>query len=193
MIAWVLALAPSAYGLDLSSAAWGVSFGVETVTNDPLQNRHGIRLGVGWSPVEWVEAGFSATWYPILGRGGEDDPDWKPLLDVFTSHSGLLPDIPQLVGQGQLVVRVLPVRVPLGGGWDAGAGVLAGAGLFAERGGGTLLPPSFGPAAGVFWQVNTARAAIRVRYELDTYVGVGTSWPGTRRHLLLGAEVLCWF
>lgn len=202
----LLAQVASAAGSDNTDLRWGISVGIETDTGRALLHRTGGRLGATYAPRPWVDIGISASYYPIFGEEGENDPDWTPLAEELISEHTWWPtdSYSKLHAQIQATVRVHAMRVALDEDWHTGFGLIAGVGLFATKDTDLVVlsakPPTtlnqihLGPVAGVFWEVRSRRVGVRVRYESDAYVEVEESTNAwMRAHAMLGAEVLCSF
>lgn len=201
---WALLLS-TALAADLSDSHLMLGVGFEAVTNDPFVFRRGIRHSVGWSPNSWVELGASATWYPILGQGGENDPDWSPLAKQLLLKNSVSPDISRIWAQGQLTLRIHALRAPLGGGWTGSVGALAGLGVIATQDDLVALQNDDEPALatqnqlhgssalGGFVQARTRWIGVRLRYESDVYIEtVNSTTLEFKDNAMFGAEFLCW-
>src|SRR5688572_28593119 len=87
--------------------------GFEEVVNDPHVWRHGVRVGVGVAPVQWVEVAVAGVYYPITGFDPCGGGDFKPSAceaPYFFPPS-------RLMGQLQAVARVLPIYGEVAGCW----------------------------------------------------------------------------
>lgn len=199
-------LVPMAFAVDLSAQRVGLSVGYEFVANDPFLYRRGWRHGVTWQPSPWAEVGATVTWYPILGNGGENDADWKPLSKQLLLENSVSPDISKMWLQAQLVARVRAFRAPLGGEWEGSAGVLVGGAVFVtsddlvalqndgEEAMATQNQVHPGLAYGLFADMTTEYVGFRLRAESDAYIEVVNSTNlEMKRNLIFGVEVLCWF
>ncbi|MDP2308794.1 MAG: hypothetical protein Q8P18_22425 [Pseudomonadota bacterium] len=174
--------------------------------NDTFLHRNGARVGFNIAPAPWVELGAAAAYYPILGNGGADDLDWKPLAKRIFVENNVSPNISKLVWQVQLVGRVHAFQATLGGSWKGGFGVIAG-GLLAgtqddlialqrddESALATQDQVHAGPVVGVFWDARHQALTLRVRFEFDAYVEtINSSELNLKKNGFLGAEAIWWF
>ncbi len=188
------------------SLRFGPSFGFEGVINDPFLNRNGVRIGFNVAPAPWVEVGTAIAHYPILGHGGESDPDWKPLSKQLLLENSISPDISKLEWQWQTVARVHALRLLLGASWHAGVGVIAGVTVVSTQDDLVALQRDdefamatqnqlhVGPVVGVFWEARRDRLTLRVRYERDAFIEtISSSTLELKQNGVLGAELMWWF
>lgn len=201
----MLLLLNTALAVDLSASQLMLGVGFETTTNDPFVVRRGIRQSIGWSPNRWVELGASATWYPILGQGGESDPDWTPLSKQMLLNNSVSPDISRILFQSQLNVRIHLLQAPLSDAWTGSVGMFGGVGFIAtqddlvalqddgERAVATQNQIHGSSALGGFVQARTRWVGVRLRYESDVYIEtIASDTLEFKDNAMFGVELLCW-
>lgn len=203
----LLAAAPLAHAADFSELRFGFSSGFETVTNDPFLNRTGVRLGTSIAPAPWVEFGPSFIFFPILGNGGENDADWKPLAKQLLTENSVSPDISKMDWELQAVVRVRAVSYETGA-WTFAIGALAGAAavhtqddpiaLQVDPGdpafSATANQVHFGPVAGLYWDALSGNFGLRFRAEKVGYIEtIYSTTLEMKNNMVVGAEMLTWF
>lgn len=66
------------------------------VANDPFLNRYIVGAVLDYHFTEIFAAEFQLGYAPILGAGGCEDPDWKPLSCQLLERNSVSPDISKL-------------------------------------------------------------------------------------------------
>ena len=79
------------------------------VANDPFLNRYIIGAVVDYHITEIFAAELQLGYAPILGKGGENDPDWKPLSKQLLLENSVSPDISKLTAHGSLALAFSPI------------------------------------------------------------------------------------
>jgi outer membrane beta-barrel protein len=79
------------------------------VANDPFLNRYIIGGVFDYHLTEVFAAELQFGYAPILGKGGEDDPDWKPLSKQLLIENSVSPDISKLTAHGSLALAFAPI------------------------------------------------------------------------------------
>lgn len=79
------------------------------VANDPFLNRYIIGAVVDYHITEIFAAELQLGYAPILGKGGENDPDWKPLSKQLLLENSVSPDISKLTAHGSLALAYSPI------------------------------------------------------------------------------------
>jgi outer membrane beta-barrel protein len=83
--------------------------GLGFVANDPFLNRY-IIYGVGdYHITEIFAVEIQVGYAPILGQGGENDPDWKPLSKQLLLKNSVSPDISKLTAHGSAGLAFSPI------------------------------------------------------------------------------------
>ncbi|MBM4389871.1 MAG: outer membrane beta-barrel domain-containing protein [Deltaproteobacteria bacterium] len=85
----------------------GPSIGL--VANDPFLNRYIIGGVFDYHATEIFAIEVQVGYAPILGDGGCDDPDWKPLSCQLLEKNSVSPDISRLTGHGSLGLQFAPI------------------------------------------------------------------------------------
>lgn len=206
MIAALL-LAGAAHAADFSDFQVGVSLGGESVLNDPFLNRGGPRLGVDIAPAPWIRVTTAFTWFPVLGQGGESDPDWSRLSKQLLMESSVSPDISKIdwTWQTLLAARLYAYEA---GDWTFGVGLHTGLGAIHSVDDATALQvdpsdPSFlasarqvhfGPVYGAYWEARVEHVGVRMRLEHLAYIEtINGSTLEMKNNLVLGGECTTWF
>lgn len=207
ILALLLAVAPVAHAADFSELRLGFSSGFESVTNDPFLKRTGVRLGTSIAPAPWVEFGPSFIFFPILGNGGENDPDWKTLSKQLLLESSVSPDISKIDWELQAVVRIRAVSYETGE-WTFAIGALAGAAMVHTRDdpealqvdqgdpafSATANQVHFGPVEGLYWDALSGNFGLRFRAENVGYIEtINSTTLEMKNNMVVGAEMLTWF
>ncbi len=204
----VLVLLAHAQAADFSEIRFGLSSGLETVTNDPFVIRNGARLGFSVSPAPWVEVGLAGVWFPILGASGSaDDPDWTPLTKQLLTENSVSPDISKLAFEIQGVLRIRALSYDYSA-WTLSMGAFAGAAVVSTRDDPYALQvdasdPTFaatanqwhpGPVGGLYWDLGIRYVAFRLRLEWVGYTEtINSTTLEMKNNALLGGEVFVWF
>ncbi|MDP2311197.1 MAG: outer membrane beta-barrel domain-containing protein [Pseudomonadota bacterium] len=79
------------------------------VANDPFLNRYIIGGVFDYHLTELFAAELQLGYAPILGQGGENDPDWKPLSKQLLLENSVSPDISKLTAHGSLALAFSPI------------------------------------------------------------------------------------
>lgn len=79
------------------------------VTNDPFLNRYILGVTFDYHITEIFAAEIQAHYSPILGTGGENDPDWKALTKQILSENSVSPDISKLDAMGSVALAFSPI------------------------------------------------------------------------------------
>jgi outer membrane beta-barrel protein len=79
------------------------------VANDPFLNRYIIGGVFDYHLTEVFAAELQVGYAPILGKGGENDPDWKPLSKQLLLENSVSPDISKLTAHGSLGLAFSPI------------------------------------------------------------------------------------
>ncbi|MBM4364878.1 MAG: outer membrane beta-barrel domain-containing protein [Deltaproteobacteria bacterium] len=79
------------------------------VANDPFLNRYIIGGVFDYHVTEVFAIEAQVGYAPILGDGGCDDPDWKPLSCQLLEKNSVSPDISRLTGHGSLGLQFAPI------------------------------------------------------------------------------------
>ncbi len=79
------------------------------VTNDPFLNRYILGVTFDYHITEIFAAEIQAHYSPILGTGGENDPDWKALTKQILSENSVSPDISKLDAMGSAALAFSPI------------------------------------------------------------------------------------
>lgn len=79
------------------------------VTNDPFLNRYIVGASLDYHITEIFAAEIQIDYAPILGKGGENDPDWKPLTKQILSENSVSPDISKLDAMGSAALAFSPI------------------------------------------------------------------------------------
>lgn len=79
------------------------------VANDPFLNRYIINAVYDYHVTEIFAIEAQLGYAPILGDGGEDDPDWKPLSKQLLLENSVSPDISKLTAHGHLGLAFSPI------------------------------------------------------------------------------------
>lgn len=206
MLAWLLAL-PTAFAEEAPRFRFGLSGGVETVTNDPFVRRLGARLGASISPAPWMEFGTSFIFFPIFGGDPASSFDWKPAAKQLLVENSVSPDISLMDWEGQAVVRVRAISYKPGN-LTMAFGVLGGAAMIHTVDNAQALQtdvsdPYFaatqkqvhvGPVGGLYWDALSGSVGLRVRVENVGYIEtINSTTLEMKNNLLIGAEMLKWF
>ncbi len=79
------------------------------VTNDPFLNRYVIGATIDYHVTEIFAAEIQLAYSPILGSGGENDPDWKKLSKQLLLENSVSPDISKLDAMGSAALAFSPI------------------------------------------------------------------------------------
>jgi outer membrane beta-barrel protein len=79
------------------------------VANDPFLNRYIIGAVFDYHATEIFAIEAQLAYSPILGQGGCDDPDWKPLSCQLLTKNSVSPDISRLTAHGNLGLQFAPI------------------------------------------------------------------------------------
>ncbi len=79
------------------------------VANDPFLNRYIIGGVFDYHLTEVFAAELQFGYAPILGQGGENDPDWKPLSKQLLLENSVSPDISKLTAHGSAALAFSPI------------------------------------------------------------------------------------
>lgn len=79
------------------------------VANDPFLNRYILNVVADYHLTEVFAIEAQLGYAPILGEGGEDDPDWKPLSKQLLLRNSVSPDISKLTAHGHLGLTYAPI------------------------------------------------------------------------------------
>ena len=79
------------------------------VANDPFLNRYIIGLVGDYHLTEVFALEIQAGYAPILGQGGENDPDWKDLSKQLLLKNSVSPDISKLTAHGSAALAFSPI------------------------------------------------------------------------------------
>ncbi|MFN7142254.1 MAG: outer membrane beta-barrel domain-containing protein [Myxococcota bacterium] len=79
------------------------------VANDPFLNRYIIGAVADYHITEIFALEFQLGYAPILGQGGENDPDWKPLSKQLLLENSVSPDISKLTAHGSAGLAFSPI------------------------------------------------------------------------------------
>ncbi len=79
------------------------------VTNDPFLNRYILGVTFDYHITEIFAAEIQAHYSPILGSGGDADPDWKALTKQILSENSVSPDISKLDAMGSVALAFSPI------------------------------------------------------------------------------------
>ena len=79
------------------------------VANDPFLNRYIIGGVFDYHLTEVFAAELQLGYAPILGTGGQNDPDWKPLSKQLLIENSVSPDISKLTAHGSLALAFSPI------------------------------------------------------------------------------------
>lgn len=79
------------------------------VANDPFLNRYIVNGVYDYHLTEVFALEAQLGYSPILGGGGESDPDWKPLSKQLLLENSVSPDISKLTAHGSLGMTYSPI------------------------------------------------------------------------------------
>ncbi len=79
------------------------------VANDPFLNRYIVNVLADYHVTEIFGIEAQLGYAPILGDGGEDDPDWKPLSKQLLLENSVSPDISKLTTHGHVGLTFSPI------------------------------------------------------------------------------------
>lgn len=79
------------------------------VANDPFLNRYIIGVVGDYHLTEIFAIEVQLGYAPILGQGGENDPDWKPLSKQLLLQNSVSPDISKLTLHGSAALAYSPI------------------------------------------------------------------------------------
>lgn len=79
------------------------------VANDPFLNRYIIGGVFDYHATEVFAIEAQVAYAPILGDGGCDDPDWKPLSCQLLEKNSVSPDISRLTAHGSVGLQFAPI------------------------------------------------------------------------------------
>jgi len=79
------------------------------VANDPFLNRYILGGVFNYHITEVFAIEATAAYSPILGAGGCEDPDWKPLSCQLLTKNNVSPDISRLTAHGALAMQFAPI------------------------------------------------------------------------------------
>jgi len=82
---------------------------IGTVVNDPFLNRYIIGVVADYHVTEIFALEVQLGYAPILGEGGENDPDWKPLSKQLLLENSVSPDISKLTAHGSAALAFSPI------------------------------------------------------------------------------------
>jgi outer membrane beta-barrel protein len=82
---------------------------IGTVVNDPFLNRYIIGVIADYHVTEIFALEVQLGYAPILGEGGENDPDWKPLSKQLLLENSVSPDISKLTAHGSAALAFSPI------------------------------------------------------------------------------------
>lgn len=79
------------------------------VANDPFLNRYIVGLVGDYHMTEVFALELQFGYAPILGQGGENDPDWKDLSKQLLLKNSVSPDISKLTAHGSAALAFSPI------------------------------------------------------------------------------------
>ena len=79
------------------------------VANDPFLNRYILSGVFDYHATEIFAIEAQLGYSPILGEGGCDDPDWKPLSCQLITKNSVSPDVSRLTAHGSLALAFSPI------------------------------------------------------------------------------------
>lgn len=79
------------------------------VANDPFLNRYIVNGVFDYHLTEIFSLEAQLGYSPILGGGGESDPDWKPLSKQLLLENSVSPDISKLTAHGSVGLMYSPI------------------------------------------------------------------------------------
>ncbi len=79
------------------------------VANDPFLNRYILGAVFDYHATEIFAIEVQGAYSPILGQGGCDDPDWKPLSCQLLTKNSVSPDISRLTAHGNVGLQFAPI------------------------------------------------------------------------------------
>jgi len=79
------------------------------VANDPFLNRYIVGGVADYHLTEVFAAELDLGYAPILGAGGQDDPDWKELSKQLLLKNSVSPDISKLTAHGSFGLAFSPI------------------------------------------------------------------------------------
>jgi len=79
------------------------------VANDPFLNRYILGAVFDYHTTEIFAIEATAAYSPVLGQGGCDDPDWKPLSCQLLEKNSVSPDISRLTAHGSVGLQFAPI------------------------------------------------------------------------------------
>ena len=79
------------------------------VANDPFLNRYILGAVFDYHATEIFAIEATAAYSPVLGQGGCDDPDWKPLSCQLLEKNSVSPDISRLTAHGSVGLQFAPI------------------------------------------------------------------------------------
>lgn len=79
------------------------------VANDPFLNRYIVGGTFDYHLTEVFAFSAQLGYAPILGQGGQDDPDWKPLSKQLLLKNSVSPDISKLTLNGSAGLAYSPI------------------------------------------------------------------------------------
>jgi outer membrane beta-barrel protein len=79
------------------------------VANDPFLNRYILGAVFDYHVTEIFAVEATAAYSPVLGQGGCDDPDWKPLSCQLLEKNSVSPDISRLTAHGSVGLQFAPI------------------------------------------------------------------------------------
>lgn len=83
--------------------------GIGFVANDPFLNRYIVHGVFDYHVTEIFALEFQVGYAPILGSGGENDPDWKQLSKQLLLENSVSPDISKLDAHGSFGLAFSPI------------------------------------------------------------------------------------
>lgn len=83
--------------------------GLGFVANDPFLNRYIVHGVFDYHITEIFAVEAQVGYSPILGSGGETDPDWKPLSKQLLGKNKVSPDISKLDAHGSFSLAFSPI------------------------------------------------------------------------------------
>ncbi|MSQ03363.1 MAG: outer membrane beta-barrel domain-containing protein [Myxococcales bacterium] len=88
------------------------------VANDPFLNRYILGAVFDYHATEIFAIELQGAYAPILGQGGCDDPDWKPLSCQLLTKNSVSPDISRLTAHGNVGLQFAPIYGKVASGRD---------------------------------------------------------------------------
>ena len=79
------------------------------VANDPFLNRYIMGAVFDYHVTEIFAIESTVAYSPVLGVGGCEDPDWKPLSCQLLEKNSVSPDISRLTAHGAIGLQFAPI------------------------------------------------------------------------------------